>query len=69
MKRPYSDHTAELAIGSADKEWKAMARIAVRIRERNCTPEYAEENEPRFIGIFSRLLTDPIEQVKREAGR
>lgn len=55
------------AIGAVTKEWKHMARLAVQIREgRNNNPEWVENQQSKFTGIFKRLLTDPIEDVKKE---
>lgn len=69
MHRPYKDNTAENAIGSAEREWRMMAKLALTLRRNNCNPVWAEEQEARFTGIYRRLLDDPIEEVKKEAGR
>lgn len=65
--RDHSDRTADMAIGSADKEWRQMAGLALRIRGGNCNPSWADEQSAKFTGIYKRLLTDPIDYVKREA--
>lgn len=65
----HKDNVANEAIGAADREWKEMARLAVRLRERNSNPLWAAEQEKKFTGIYRRLLDDPIDEVKREAGR
>lgn len=55
------------AVGAVTKEWKYMARLAVQIREgRNNNPVWVESQQAKFTGIFKRLLTDPIEDVKKE---
>ena len=68
-RRDHSDHTADIAIGSADKEWRQMASLALKIREGRCNPTWAEEQSTRFIGIYKRLLSDPIDELKKEARR
>ena len=65
--RYYSDWTAETAVGNANKDWKRMATIALKIRENRCNPEWADEQIKTFTGIYKRLLTDPIEEVQKEA--
>jgi hypothetical protein len=46
-----------------------MAKLAVMLREKNNDPTWTEKQEAKFTGIFRRLLTDPIEEVQKEAGR
>ena len=65
----HRDQTMSAAVGAADREWKEMARIALIVRSGKCNPVWAEEQEKKFTGIFARLLTDPEEQVRREARR
>ena len=67
--REHNDNTAEQAIGNVNREWKEMAALALRVRSGRCKPSWAEEQEAKFTGIFSRLLTDPIEKVYKETGR
>lgn len=67
--RDHKDKTAEIAIGAADKEWRMMASLALKIREGRCNPTWATEQESKFIGIYKRLLSDPIEEVIKEARR
>lgn len=67
--RGYSDRTAERAIGKAAKEWRYMAGIAVKLRTKNCDPVWAEQQEKMFTGVYKRLLTDPLDEVIKEAGR
>ena len=69
LHQGHKDHTLDWAVGRVDKEWKQMAEIAVRIREGYCNPEWAEKQSKRFTGIFKRLMTDPIDEVKEEARR
>ena len=65
----HSDHTADVAIGSVQREWKQMASLAIKIREGRCNPTWADEQSQKFIGIYKRLLSDPIEELKKEIGR
>lgn len=65
--RAYRNPTAEQAIGSMNKEWTRMARLALQIREGRKNPSWIEENEKKFTGIFRRLLEDPIDEVRKEA--
>ena len=67
--RDHSDPTLDRALGSIDKEWKQMAKLALMIRGSKCNPAWAEEKSKTFTGIYKRLLDDPIEEVQREAGR
>lgn len=69
MHNHYSDHIAEDAIGSASREWREMACLALKIRNGRCNPIWADQQLEKFTGIFKRLLTDPINEVEREAGR
>ena len=69
LHKGYRDPTNDSAIGSVDKEWIQMAKLAVRIREGHCNPLWAEKQSKVFTGIFRRLMEDPIEEVKHEAGR
>ena len=63
--RGYKDSTADNAIRSAMREQRYMADLAVRIRESNASPYWKETQSKRFTGIYSRLLTDPIGDVKQ----
>lgn len=65
----YRDNTSARAVGSVDNEWKYMARLAVKLRSQRHSPQWEDETEAKFTGIFRRLLTDPIEEVKKEARR
>ena len=58
----YSDPTANNAIGSVDREWRYMERLAKTIRESKNT-DWAEAQKQKFTGIFARLLTDPDEDA------
>lgn len=66
--RDHKDTVADEAVSTADREWKYMANLALKIREgRRVNPLWVEEQTKRFTGIYKRLLTDPIQEVKREA--
>ena len=69
LNKGHRDPTFDNATGHVDKEWKQIAKLAVKVRELQCDPEEVEQQEKLFTGIFKRLLEDPIEEVKREAGR
>ena len=61
----HSDPTANRAIGAVEHEWKRKTVLAYRYRT---DPEAAERiGDPRriFTGIFSRLLTDPLEELEK----
>lgn len=64
----HSDNVADEAVSATDREWKYMANLALKIREgRRINPLWEEEQRKRFTGIYKRLLTDPINEVQREA--
>ena len=63
--KTYSDPTAAQATGKVYREWIRMAILAIRIRRSN-DRKWADEQAKRFTGIFSRLLTDPEEEVVLE---
>lgn len=69
LHKGHKDPVHDMAIGSVDKEWKQMARLALQVRADVKDPTWIEEQERKFIGIYKRLLTDPIEYVQREARR
>lgn len=64
--RSHSDWTSDKAVGAADREWRQMAKLALRIRSGNKNPMWIDEQEKKFTGIFKRLLTDPIEEIEKE---
>ena len=67
--RDHKDPTQDNALGSVDKEWRQMAKLALVIRAGRCNPTWAEEKAKTFTGIYKRLLDDPIDEVQREAGK
>lgn len=67
--KPYKDLTAVRAVGSADKEWRDMANLALLIRLGRYSQEWNAKKSRLFTGIYKRLLTDPIEDVEKAAGR
>ena len=67
--RDHKDPTQDNALGSVNREWKQMAKLAVTIRSGNCNPLWADKMERTFTGIYKRLLDDPLEEVIKEAGR
>lgn len=61
----HSDPTANRAIGAAEREWMRKTALAYRYRT---DPGIANRiGDPRriFTGIFSRLLTDPLEELEK----
>lgn len=69
MSKPYNDWTCAHAVSNSSREWKQMAQLAVRMRTGRGSQLWIESKEPLFTGIFKRLLTDPIEDVQKEARR
>ena len=66
--RAYANPTLDRAIGTVDKEWKEMTRLAINLREGRISSREAEEFEKKFTGIFKTLLEKPIEELKKETG-
>ena len=62
---PHSDPTADRAIGSAEREWKSMAKLAYRYRTDSRTVREIPEPDRVFTGIFNRLLTEPLDSLKK----
>ena len=61
----HRDPTAERAIGTVNREWNRMVRLAIRVRQ---NPQYqTPEVEQEFTGIYRRLLTDPLDELLKEA--
>lgn len=62
MRNYYSDPTANAAIGSADREFKKMVKLAMRLRELKRAGHISPEKERLvrrcFTGTFSVLLED-----------
>lgn len=67
--KSYRDPTMSGAVRKTDKEFSAMAKLALTIREGRRPPAWIEENSKLFTGIYARLLTDPIKEVEIEAAR
>ena len=65
----YSDPTANIAIGNASKEWRNMVYLALRLRTCNNDKAWEAAIKRRFTGIYSRLLTDPIELLEQQMKR
>ena len=59
----HSDPTANAAIGAVGREWKQLLRkaIAVRRANRSLTPE----ERKLFTGIYSMLLTEPLDELEK----
>lgn len=69
VKRGHKDPTCDEAVGAADKEWQRMVKLALQIREGRMRIEAEEKYASSFTGIFKRLLTDPIDELKKEIRR
>ena len=54
----YPDPTANQAIYNVSVEWNRKRRLAIRLRLNGEEPDQA-----LFMGIFRRLLTDPLEEL------
>ncbi len=61
----HRDPTAERAIGAVNREWSRMVALAVRIRQNSKC--FTPEAEQEFTGIYRRLLTDPLDELLKEA--
>ena len=59
----YRDPTANAAIGSVGREWKKMVRLALFLRKTNREP--SERERAQFTGIYSRLLTAPLDELEK----
>ena len=59
-----ADPTANTALGSVNREWNQMRRLALRLRQSGNTAVIERESW-RFTGIYKRLLTDPIESLQQ----
>jgi len=66
LHKGHKDRTFDTAFGTVNDEWKAMCRLALRIRNERVNPQWADEQSKKFIGIYKRLLTDPIEELQTE---
>ena len=62
----YKNKTMNNAFGNVNREWKYMVRLAIRIREGQYTERKIQEYKKLFIGIYKRLLDDPIDQLYQE---
>ena len=60
MKYFNNDRTASTAVGTVNREWAKMVRLAIRIRKHLI---YNPAQEQRFIGIYRRLLSDPMDEL------
>jgi len=63
----HSDPTGNQAIGNIGREWRRMAALALRLRDPNRTRhrEWEERQRARFVGIYRRLLDDPIDELEQ----
>ena len=64
-----SDPTADRAIGAAEREWRKIVILAYRYRTDTKTAQQIRNPRQVFNGVFSRLLTEPLEELKELAGR
>ncbi len=61
----HSDPTANRAIGAAEREWKRKTVLAYRYRTDLGAAKRIGDSRRIFTGIFSRLLTDPLEELEK----
>lgn len=59
----YNDPTANQALGSIQREWNKMAKLAEKIRTSRDL-DWAFRESRRFTGIFARLLDDTPYQMR-----
>ena len=64
--RYYSDPTANYAVSNATKDWKKMARLALRLRKGMNNPDWENQMRRRFTGIYRKLLTVSIEWLESQ---
>ena len=59
----HSDPTANAAIGAVGRDWKQLLRKAIAVRRANraLTPE----ERRLFTGIYSMLLTEPMDELEK----
>lgn len=62
MKHP--DPTGNRAIGAAVRKWKQMVTLAIQYRTDPASVKWLKESRKMFTGIFSRLLTDSLEDLQ-----
>ena len=62
----YANPTANRAIGSVNREWSRMTVLAYQYRMDPDSFERRKIPITAFTGIYARLLTDPIEELKTE---
>ena len=65
----HRDPTASQAIGNVDREWKQLARLAWQIRTSPRREELEEAHRRTFTGIHRKLMTCPLDELEKEAGR
>lgn len=58
----HNDPTANMAIGSVNREWKRMVRKAIALRKSNREP--SPEERRMFTGIYKHLLTEPMDELE-----
>ena len=64
--RHYSDPTANQALGTINREWNQMVKLATQIRK-NPDSEWARRESRRFTGIYKHLLNDPADERSDKA--
>ncbi len=71
MANYHSDPTANAAIGTVDKEFKTMRKIAERLKalrkSGRLTPEAEARARSQFTGIFSHILENALAEADIEA--
>ena len=59
----HSDPTANAAVGAVSREWRRMLRRLIALRRSN--RELSEEEKQLFTGIYSRLLSEPVDVLEK----
>lgn len=59
----HSDPTANAAVGSVNREWKRMLKKAILLRKTN--RELSPEEKRMYTGIYSQLLTEPVNVLEK----
>ncbi|MBR6029301.1 MAG: hypothetical protein IKP40_09440 [Clostridia bacterium] len=49
-----------------EREWRQLLKLAVRIRRSPNAAELREKYRRTFTGIYSRLMTRPLEELEAE---
>ena len=66
----YSDPTANAALGSINREFSRLEKMAKRLRQRlkegTLSPQALERAQGQFTGIYRHVLTRVLEEEQQE---